>query len=464
MVTRMDTYFRALAVMLVAVTSLFTAVCARGSADVSSRVEQILGPAFAVHRSGGAVLVARNGRLLFRRAYGMANVELGVPMRIDHAFGTGSITKQFTAVSILQLAEQGRLSLDDDVRQHIPELQTDGRRVTIDQVLTHTSGLPNVVDRADFDTIARLDYTVPQLLDLTNGMPRLFEPGRGFHYSDTGYFILGAIVERLAGLPYATYVEERLFRPLGMHSTWQVDGTRVIPRMTSGYSVRRGVLVPPTPISWTVPYAAGGVFSTVDDLWRWDKAIRTGRVIGDAWLRRAWSPRALPDGSPSGYGYGWKVCTLAGHRTIEHGGFVNGFQASLLHLPDDDVTVIVLVNNDADAPDAGGTARRLGRLIVTGSADITPHSLTAEQRLTLVGRYRTPAGEIHEVRDESGVLSEARRGGVGRPLVALSPARLAWAEGEEGVVLTFDPATNGQSPKYRASLRCEPIDVASRQP
>lgn len=273
----------------------------------------------------------------------------------------------------------------------MPELPADGRLITIDQVLTHTSGLPNVVDRTDFGAIARLDYTVDQLLALTKGMPMRFEPGTGFHYSDTGYFLLGAIVERLSGVPYATYVEERIFRPIGMRSTWHVDGTRVIPHAATGYSVRNGMLVPPAPISMTVLYAAGGVFSTVGDLWPWDKPVRRGTVIGEALLRRAWSPRTLPDGSPSGYGYGWKMCTLAERPTIEHGGFVNGFQASLLHLPDDDVTVIVLVNNDGDVPDAGGTARRLGRLIVAGSADIAPYTLTAGERGALVGRFTTPA-------------------------------------------------------------------------
>lgn len=437
--------------------------CERPSLGEAATIARVLAPAFQSHRSGGVVLVAKAGDVIFHRAYGLANVELGVPMRIDHVFGTGSITKQFTAIAILQLVEQGALSLEDDARRYVPTLRSNGQPVTIDQLLSHTSGLPNAVDRPDFDAIARLDYTVDQLLALTSGMPMRFAPGSGFHYSDTGYFVLGAIIERISGLPFGTYLDERIFRPLGLDSTWYVDGTRLIPRAATGYSVRRGVLAPPTPISMTVPYAAGGVFSTSGNLWRWQRAVRSGKVVSDALRRRAWRARTLPDGTPSGYGYGWKACTLAGHATIEHGGFINGFQASLLHLPDDDVTVIVLVNNDADVPDAGGTARRLGRLTVTGAAELQPRTLTARERAALTGRYTSSKGDVREIVDDDGVLAELRAG-VRRPLVALSPTQLAWAESEEGVVLTFD--TNGSNPsaKYLSALRCEPMDVAARQP
>jgi CubicO group peptidase (beta-lactamase class C family) len=448
---------------LVLCAALIELSCARASQDVSVAIARELEAAFRGTGSGGAVLMARGDHLLLRRAYGLANVELGVPMQVDHLFGTGSITKQFTAIAVLQLVERGVLSLDNDVRRYVPDLQTGGTAVTIDQVLSHTSGLPNAVDRPDFETIARLDHTVAQLLTLTHGMPMHFAPGAGFHYSDSGYFLLGAIIEQVAGMPYGQYLEKHLFGPIGMRNTWLVDGTRVTPRAASGYSMRGGSLVPPVPISMTVPYAAGGVFSTVDDLWQWNKAIRDGRVVGEQLRQRAWSARMLPDGSPSGYGYGWSVCTLAGRPTIEHGGFVNGFQANLLHLPDDDVTVIVLVNNDGDVPEAGGTARRLARLVVSGVADIAPHALTPHERAALVGHYITAAGDVREISDDAGTLSETRQG-VRRSLVALSPTRLTWTDGDEGVVLTFDVSGNNPSTKYRSSRRCEPMDVALRRP
>ncbi len=444
-----------------AVVMLCTVSCTTDPPDVSRAIESVVQPRFTTQRSGGVVLVARGDALLFRRAFGMASVELGVPMRTDHVLATGSITKQFTAAAILRLVSQGKLSLDEDARRFVPSFRF-ARPVTVDQLLSHTSGLANVVDRPDFETIARQDYTPDQLIALTNGQPPLFEPGQGFHYSDSGYFVLGAIIERVSGTPFGQYLEDQVFRPIGMSRTWHVDGRRTIPHLAAGYSVRAGVLVPPAPIGASVPYAAGGVFSTVDDLWRWDTALRQGRVVTDALRQRAWSPRTLPDGAPSGYGYGWKVCTLVGRRTVEHGGFLNGYQASLLHLLDEAVTVVVLVNNDADAPDAGALARRIARLVATGTADIAPHSLSRDERLAMLGHYATSATDVREIRDDDGVLSEVRRG-VRRPLVALGPNQLAWVEGEESVVLSFD-ASGGPSHRYRSALRCEPMDVASRQP
>lgn len=448
--------------VLAAVAACLAASCTQ-SPDTGDAIARVLAPAFAGQRSGGVILVAHHGRLVFRRAYGMANVELDVPMTPGHVLGTGSITKQFTAVAILQLVAQGALALDGDARTYAPGLVADGTRITIDQLLTHTSGLPNIVDRPDFEAIARLDYTVGELLALTKHTPVHFEPGASFHYSDSGYFLLGAIVERVSGMSYRDYLEQRLFRPIGMHDTWLVDGTRVVPHLATGYSVRDGLLVPPAPISMTVPYAAGGVFSTVDDLWRWDRAVRSGTVVDRTLLKRAWQVRTLGDGSVSGYGYGWKLCTLADRPTIEHGGFINGFQASLLHLPDEDVTVIVLVNNDADAPDAGATARRLGRLVAAGTADVVPIALTARDRQFLVGRYVTDRGDVREIHDEGGTLIDVSDG-VRRPLVALTPTRLAWVEGEESMVLTFDARGREQAQTLRPALRCEPRDIAHRVP
>jgi CubicO group peptidase (beta-lactamase class C family) len=245
---------------------------------LSDQLEKLAASAFARHASGGVVLVAKDDRVIFRRAYGMANVELGVPMRPDHVLGTGSITRQFTAAAILQLVTQGALSLADDVRKHLPKAETQGRVMSIEQVLTHTAGLPNIVDRSDFETLARQDYSPDELLRLTKDLPLHFEPGAGYRYSDSGYFLPGMIIERVSGLSYKDYLETRLFRPLGMRDTVCADDARILPRRAQGHSVRDGALVNAASISLTVPYAAGAVFSTVDDLLRWDVALRAGKV------------------------------------------------------------------------------------------------------------------------------------------------------------------------------------------
>lgn len=409
------------------------------------------------------MLVAMDEGPVFRRAYGMADAELDVPMRSDHVLATGSITKQFTAVAILQLVSQGLVALDDDVRAHTPHIETHGRAVTIEQLLTHTSGLPNIVDREDFDELARQDFSLGELLALTKDMPPLFEPGEGFHYSDSGYFALAAVIEGASGLGYAEYMEARLFRPLGMADTWCADRTRIIPRRATGYSVVDGLLVHPAPISMTVPHAAGGVFSTVDDLLRWDRALREGAVVPRELLDRAWSARTLPGGARSGYGFGWKICTLAGRATIEHGGYLNGYLAQMLRLPDDGVTIIVLANNDADMPDPGSLARRIARLLLTDSAEPQYHALTSGERAVLAGTYEiSPGGDVREILDIDGVLHVRRGGGQARPLTALSPTELTRPDGDESLVFAFELGPDGIATAIRVHRRCEPIDVAVR--
>lgn len=179
-------------------------------------------------------------------------------------------------------------------------------------------------------------------------------------------------------------------------------------------------------------------------------------------LKRAWTPRTLPDGTVSGYGFGWKLCTLAGRPTIEHGGFINKFQANLLRLPDDGLTIAVLVNNDADAPNPGVIARRLARFLLTGSPEVRFQALTAAQRAALVGRYAIAPGDVLVISERGGALDVQRNDRPVRSLFALSPTELTLADGNGEFVLRFELGAAGRAGKVRSSLRCEPVDVATR--
>lgn len=430
---------------------------------VASALGEVAASAFGADGGpGGVVLVAADGRILLRRAYGLADVELGVPMRPDHVLATGSLTKQFTAAAILRLASEGRLSLADPVSRWVPELETHGRAITIEQLLTHTSGLPNVVDRDDFASLARSPHALAELIALTRDLPFHFEPGAGFRYSDTGYHVLGAVIERASGESYREFLEETLFRPLGMNDSWVADDERIFPRRAKGYSRRDGALVRAGHLSMTVAHAAGAVLSTVDDLLRWDEALRAGRVVPPALLDRAWSARLLPDGTSTGYGFGWQLCTLGGRRTIEHGGFVNGFLASMIRLPDDGITVVVLQNDDSAAPDAGTLARRLARVALGGTPAPAYRALSAEERRALVGRYRISPGDVREILERDDALHVRRGDRPAQPLGALSPTELTLVETEEDFVLRFEREAGGRASAVRASLRCAPLDRGVR--
>jgi len=385
-------------------------VAAPGQDGSTTRLDSLVAREFAPYQSGGVVVVARHGRPILRRAYGLADIELGVAMRPEHAFKIGSITKQFTAVAVLQLARQGRLSLEDDVRKHLPAFNTHNQRITIEQVLTHTSGLPTLVDLPGFETMARQDHSVAELLELTRDVPLHFVPGTSFRYSDTGYILLGAIIERVSGMSYGDYIATRLAGPLGMRNTRASDDAAIYPGRAKGYTVIDSQVRNATYISMTVPHAAGALASTADDLLIWHLALRDGRVVPAGTLARAWQGPMLPDGLRSGYGFGFKICTLAGRRSVSHGGLINGFSSTAIQLPGDSLDIVVLVNNDSDAPDAGRVARRIARYLLTGSAEPPYVTLSASQREALAGVYEIGAGDLREIIDSAGALFTRRTG------------------------------------------------------
>lgn len=425
-------------------------------------LDALLAPAFAGRESGGVVLIARAGEVVYRRAWGKAEIALGVPMRPDHLLAVGSITKQFTAVALLRLVAAGVVALEDDVRAHVPEVDTGGRRATVEQVLTHTAGLPNLVDRSDFERLARLPATAVELLGLTRGVPLHFEPGQGFRYSDSGYILLGEIVARASGEPFGRHLEERLFRPLGLRDTWYGAGDRLLPRRARGYSVRDSETVEAAPLDYSAAHGAGGVLSTADDLLRWSRALAVGAALPRDLTRRAWSPRTLPDGTRSGYGFGWQLCELAGRATREHGGFVPGFSANALHVAEEELDVIVLLNNDTD-PDAGRLARASARLLLTGAPAPAVAPLDARRRAALAGRYRTGGGARLEFVDRDAALELLRGDRTPQPLVALSPLELTTADGDDALVYRFELGADGRAARVRWSLRCEPVGSAERE-
>ncbi len=423
---------------------------------VTNKLEDLLAKEFSTKRPGGVVLVAKNDEPIFRRAFGMADVELGVPMRTDSVLATGSITKEFTAIAILKLVEEGKVELEKDVRDYLPGFPTHGQRITLEQILTHTSGLPNFVDLENFEAVSKQAHSVDELLALTKDVPLHFAPGAGYHYSDTGYILLGAVIERVSAMSYGEYIETKLFRSLGMNNTFYGDNSRIIARRAKGYSKENTRVINAPYINMNVAHAAGAVISTVDDLLRWDIALRKGLVIRKDLLERAWRQRTLANGVQTGYGFGWRICPLAGRRTIGHGGWINGFTAGTLRFPDDNLNIIVLVNNDQDNPDAGFIARRIARLILTGSSEIKSHTLTSAQRAALVGNYRINRNDNLLISEKAGSLYSQRNSRPPKTLVALSPTELAFADSDATYVHRFEMGADGRAAKVRSSLFCEP--------
>jgi len=382
-------------------------------AGAIAAIDALLKGSYPADRPGAAVIVTKDGETLFEKAYGMADLELGVPLRPDMVFRLGSITKQFTAAAILMLAEEGKLSLQDPIEKHLPGYPTQGHTITIEHLLTHTSGIQSYTDMPGWMTSRILSpMTVQELVDGFKKEPMQFAPGERFAYNNSGYILLGAIVEKASGKTYEAFVADRIFQPLGMTASYYGSTERIIPKRVPGYTREADQPKNARYLSMTQPFAAGSLVSTVADLARWDAALDTEKLLKRASLEKAWTPFVLKDGKATGYGYGWAVSKLRGRRSINHGGGIFGFSTFALRLPEERVYVAVLCNSDRPAADPGYVAKKIAALVVGDPfPEPVPITLDAKVLERYVGVYRIDERSTRTVTVESGRLYTQRSGG-----------------------------------------------------
>jgi len=293
---------------------------------------------------GGLVAVASRGRLLHMKPYGLANAELEVPVTDSTVFEIGSISKQFAAAAALLLVQEGRVGLDDPIHHHLPELPSEWLGATVRQLLNHTSGIPDYEEIRSYD-VYRFRLTPEEVIQIAHSRPMDFEPGTGWYYSNTGYFLLSMIVERIEGRPLGKVLETRIFQPLGMGQTGMTDSEAIIRHRAAGYWVdRTGRLINRAPTETSSTLGAGGIRSSARDLARWDHALNGVDLLSAASKEAMWTPALLPDGTSTGYGLGWRVAPYQGLRSQSHGGQVAGFVANFARFPDQDAAIIVFLN------------------------------------------------------------------------------------------------------------------------
>jgi CubicO group peptidase (beta-lactamase class C family) len=321
---------------------LFTTLAAAQSAGVAARLEAAAN-AFAKNRAfTGSVLVAKDNKVILEKGYGMANLELDVPNTPDTKFRLGSITKQFTSAAILQLQEQGKLSVDDAACKFIDSCPAAWKPITVRHLLTHTSGIPSYTAMKGFMTpkFHRIPLTPMETLMLTADKPLDFEPGSRFSYDNSGYIFLGIIIEKVSREDYADYLEKHIFGPLDMQNSGYDQTRTVLKNRASGYSPKTDGFRNADYLDMSLPYAAGALYSTVRDLYRWDRALYTEKVLGKASKEAMWTP------GKGNYGFGWTIAPIYKHKQVGHGGGINGFSTYIGRFPDDDAVVIVLSNNE----------------------------------------------------------------------------------------------------------------------
>ena len=322
--------------------------------DPASQFRAIVGTEF-----NGSALMSRDGDLLFAEGLGMADDANGIPNTSETRFRLGSVTKQFTAMAVLMLASQGLLKTTDPLCDYVDTCPDGWGVVTIEHLVSHSSGIASFTDQPGFDLMkaATPAETVASVVDI----PLAFEPGASFAYSNTGYVLLGMVIERASGLDYETFLEQHIFEPLGMSDSGYEHGDT--PGLAVGYA---SAFEEADALDMSVPYAAGGLYSTVLDLQRWVDALDADALVDAAAMQRFVTPLAdTADGGATGYAYGVSVADEDGHRVVSHGGVINGFSTHLAWYPDDGLTIALLTNRE-EGPDLSTTATRAAGLALEG--------------------------------------------------------------------------------------------------
>lgn len=340
---------------LVSLTALVLSA-APALAQDPERMDQVARVALEAEEFSGSVLVARDGEILLDRGYGLANREWNIPNDGDTKFRLGSVTKQFTAVAIMILQERGLVDLDAPVKTYLPDAPAAWDAVTTRHLLSHTSGIPNFTDFDAYEASRTLPATIDSLIARFRDHPLEFQPGEDWDYSNSGYILLTAIVEKASGQSYADFVAETLFQPLGMSDSGYDSHAAILPRRASGYSPTAQGIVNADYVDMSIPQGAGALYSTTRDLLKWEQGLFGGRVL------RPESLTLLTTPVRDHYAFGLMVREAGGNTTISHSGGIEGFNTHLAYDPARRITVVVLGNLNGPGPDqVAGSLMTLAR-------------------------------------------------------------------------------------------------------
>ena len=290
---------------------------------------------------GIALAVVKDGTIVLARGYGLANVELEVPVKPETVFQSGSTGKQFTATAVMMLVEEGKLSLEDKITKYFPDAPESWRNITIRHMLTHTSGMTDYPQDVDL----RRDYTEDDLLQRIKTIPLAFQPGEKWSYSNLAYVTLGILIHKVSGKFYGDFLQERIFKPLEMTTARIISEADIVPNRAAGYRVANGQLKNQSWVSPSVNTTAdGALYLTVYDMAKWDAALYTDKLLKRSSLEQMWTPVKLNSGTTFPYGFGWGLGLVRGHHIIEHGGSWQGFKAQISRYVDDKLTIILFAN------------------------------------------------------------------------------------------------------------------------
>jgi len=317
--------------------------------ELVKQIDKSISDNYKNYTPGCAVLIAKKGEVLLEKGYGIANIELNVPMKSEMVFRIGSITKQFTAMAILQLVDKGQIALTDSIQKFVKDFHFKGKTITIENLLTHTSGIKGYeqID-AKIPNVMRIDFSPKTIIDSLDKLSLEFNPNTRYNYSNSNYFLLGYTIEQVSGKSYQQYIKENIIEPAGLSSTFYESQTQLITNRANGYSLSDGKYWNADFISMALVYSAGALGSNVSDLYKWHKALYEGKIVQKETFLKAIQPYKLVDGKQIDYGYGFFNKTENGINSIGHGGAIDGFRAIEMYYPEKEIYITLLCNSETD--------------------------------------------------------------------------------------------------------------------
>jgi D-alanyl-D-alanine carboxypeptidase len=394
--------------------------------DVARLVQEIdciMREQVADNQPGMAVIAERAGRQILRRGYGMADLELGVPVEPGMVFRIGSVTKQITALAIMKLAEEGRLSLEDPVMRHIPDLPDRFGNIRIKHLLSNTSGIADYMHAASFDTLIQEEYhaIVNEDLDLDRifriiaAADIAFEPGERYAYSNSNYFLLGMIIEKVSGEPFFDFIKREICERAGMSNTYYMANAMLVPGRVPVHVEYEGRFIksPHRCMGSTLGFGCGGLWSTVDDLASYNRALESGQLVSAEAVVTMSTPYVLNDGRPSRYGLGWQTARLKGRDMVFHGGDYTGYSALIVRIPSERIFIAMLsCDGTTPAMYLEHPAKRIAALLFNDPfPDWKAIEMAPEVIEKYVGTYRMAEDNVREFMVEDGQAYTRRNHG-----------------------------------------------------
>lgn len=431
--------------------------------NLSEEIEALLDKSYPDNGPGVAVVVTEHGKVIHSSGQGLADLETNAPMKAITVFRIGSITKQFTAATLLQLVQEGKLALDDPLSKFIPDYPTAAAKVTVRHLLNHTSGIQSYTDIAEImteDSTAKPRST-QELIAVFKDKPMQFEPGQSFAYNNSGYVLVSAIIEAVTGKPWDQVVVDRISDPLNLPSIASFSDEQDVPQMAKGYTVADdGEYALSQKVDATIPSGGGALRGSVLDLASWANALHGGKVLSQASYDMMTAPTIIRDGSSVPYGFGIIISEIRGRKAIGHGGGVFGFSTDSIFLPNDKLFVAVFTNSDSPKTDPGLIMKRIAALALDDAypeftkIELDPASLSA-----LFGEYQIKAGDTRQFYMRDGRLYTLRSGraeievfAAGQDRFFYGPDSLTWMKitGTDTGMMAMEMHQNGASEPIKA--------------